>query len=406
MKQVLLIISLCLATTVVFAQKAAVTGAEKIAKDQRGNINEARKLIKEAMSHQDTKDDAKTWFVAGQVEDAQFNRESTKQVLGQKPNEVIMYEALSNSLPIFVKAYELDQRPNAKGKVAPQYNKKIKGILAANHVYYLNGGAYYLDENDYQKAYNMFEQFIEIANLPFFAGEKTAARDENFYMVQFYSGVVASQLNNHELAIKSLRRAKDSPYRQYDVYNYLVYEYDQLKDSDNLEKILEEGMKIFPDSSFFMLNLINTYIYSDRNDKAIDMLKTAIASNPTNPQLYYAMGSVYESGFNDNEKAEENYKKSLDLDPALALSYTNLGRIYFNQAIAITNEANQLTDVQQYNAEKDKAKDLFKKALPFFEKAHQLDPDAFDNMIALRGIYYQLAMDKEFNEMESKMGSR
>ena len=126
MKQVLLVMSLCLVTTVAFAQKAAVSGAEKIAKDQRGNINEARNLIKGAMTNPETKDDPKTWFVAGQVEDAQFNRESTKQILGQKPNEAIMYEALSNALPFFLKAYELDQRPYEKGKIAPKYAKTSK----------------------------------------------------------------------------------------------------------------------------------------------------------------------------------------------------------------------------------------------------------------------------------------
>jgi len=398
MKQALLIIGLCLATTVAFAQKAAVSGAEKIAKDQRGNINEARNLIKGATSHADTKDDPKTWFIAGQVEDAQFNRENTKQLLGQKPDESLMYQGLENSLPLFLKAYELDQRPNAKGKVAPKYAKNIKGILSVNHAYYFNGGAYYFDENNYQKAYDFFEQYIEISNLPFFAGEKTGAKDENFQMVQFYSGIVASRLNNPELAIKAFVRAKDSPYRQYDVYNYLAYEYEQQKDSENLEKILEEGMKIFPDSSYFMLSLINNYVYSDRSDKAIDMLTTAITKNPTNSQLHLALGSVYEIGYEDTKKAEESYKKSLELDSENLMTLSYLGRIYYNQGIGILNEAS-IGD----NAEKEVANELFRKSLPYFEKAHQLDPNNFECMIGLRGIYYQLEMAKEYSEIEAKM---
>ena len=91
MKHVLLIIGLCLATTTAYAQKAAVTGAERIAKNARGNFNEARTLIKGALEHAETKDDPKTWFVAGQVEDAQFNAENTKQLLGEQFNEPVMY---------------------------------------------------------------------------------------------------------------------------------------------------------------------------------------------------------------------------------------------------------------------------------------------------------------------------
>ena len=406
MKQVLLIVGLCLATTVAFAQKAAVSGAEKMAKDQRSNLNEARNLIKGALTHPETQNDAKTWFIAGQVEDAQFNRESTKQILGQKPNEAVMYEALANELPYYLKAYELDQKPNDKGKVAPKYAKNIKGILSANHVYYLNGGGYYLDEFENQKAYDMFQQFLQISDLPFFAGEKTSARDENFMMVQFFAAAVASRMENHELAIKALNRAKDTPYKQYDVYQWLVYEYEQVKDSVNMEKTLEEGMKIFPDSSFFILNLINTYLYSDRNEKAVDMLTTAIAGNPTNPQLFLALGSVYESGYHDYDKAEANFLKALALDPESSIGLSYLGLVYYNQAINKINEANQLTDVQQYNAEKEKAKELFRKALPYFEKAHQLDPDNMQNMIGLRGIYYQLEMSDKYNEIEAKMESR
>jgi tetratricopeptide (TPR) repeat protein len=406
MKQVLLTVGLCFAITVAFAQKAAVSGAEKIAKDQKGNISEARNLIKGAMTNPETKDDPKTWFVAGQVEDAQFNRESTKQILGQKPNEPIMYEALANTLPFLLKAYELDQLPNDKGKIAPKYVKNIKGIIAANHVYFLNGGGYYLDERDYQKAYDFFEQYIQISNLPFFAGEKTAAKDENFNMVQFFAGAVATYMDNPELAIKALTRAKDTNYRQYDVYQNLTFVYEQAKDSVNLEKTLEEGMRLFSDSSFFILNLINNYIYSERNDKAIDLLTTAIAKNPANPQLYSAMGNVYESGYKDNDKAEVNYKKFLELEPESPHANYFLGRVYYNAAIAVINEANALNDVQQYNTEKEKAKALFQKARPFFEKAHQLDPKNSENMMALRGIYYQLGMEKEYNEMEAKMENR
>ena len=406
MKQVLLIIGLCLATTVAFAQKAAVSGAEKIAKDQRGNLNEARDLIKGAMSHPDTKDDPKTWFVAGQIEDAQLNRESAKQVLGQSANELLMYQSIKDAFPLFLKAYELDQRPDAKGKIAPKYTKNIKGILSANLTHYWNGGVYYFESGDYQKAYDLFQQYLEITNQPFFAGEKTAAKDENYQTIQFFSAVAAMQLENPELEIKTLNKAKEFPYRQYDVYTYLVYAYDKQKDSVNIEKTLGEGMRLFPDSSYFLLNLINLYIFSDRNDKAMEMLTTAIANDSENPQLYQALGSVYESGYNDSKKAEENYMKALQYNQENPEALSNLGRIYFNDGIGIVNDANQLADIQLYNSEKEKAAELFRKALPYFEKAHQIDSDRSDYMIALRGIYYQLGMDDKFNEMEAKMTNR
>jgi tetratricopeptide (TPR) repeat protein len=403
MKKVFLIIGLCLAVTAVFAQKAAVTSAERMAKDSRANLNDARNLIKGALENAETKDESKTWFVAGQIEDAQFNRENTKQILGQKPNEPIMYDALSKALPFFIKAQALDQRPDAKGKVSPKFEKNIKGILTANHIYYINGGGYWFGEQDYQKAFDFFEQFLEIANLPFMAGTKAAVRDSNYMIVQYYAAMASTTLNNSELAIKSLKRAKDTPYEQHLIYQWLCGIYAEVEDTDNLEKTLEEGLQVFPDSSYYLFNLINTYISTDRNDKAIDMLNTAISKNPSNPNLYQSLGSVHERGTKDNDKAEENYKKAIELDPENAMNQLNLGRIYYNAGVGKLNEVNLISDANLYNQGRAEVKTLFIKALPFFEKAHQLAPTETDQMIGLRTIYYNLDMGKELEEISTKM---
>ena len=114
MKRVLLTVALCVAASVSFAQKKAVNEAQSIAKGSTPDFSEARTLIKGALENPETKDDAKTWYVAGFIEDQQFSNERTKQVLGQQPDEPVMYEALGSILPYFEKAYELDQLPNEK----------------------------------------------------------------------------------------------------------------------------------------------------------------------------------------------------------------------------------------------------------------------------------------------------
>jgi tetratricopeptide (TPR) repeat protein len=392
-----------MALSVSFAQKKAVSEAYSIAKGTNANFNEARGLIKGALAHAETQNDPKTWYVAGFVEDQQFSAERMKQLLGQSPNEPVMYTALMNILPYFEKAYELDQIPDAKGKVKPKHTKDIKGILSADHVYYINAGAYYFDEKDYQKAYDAFQQYMKIADMPMFKGERVAERDSNFMTVQFYSAVAATQLNNSDLAIAALTRAKDTDYRANDVYQYLIYEYQQINDSVNVEKILEEGLVKFPEEKYYLLNLINTYIYSNRNEKAIEYLKTAIAQEPGNAQLYDVMGRVYESGLKDYVNAETYFLKALETQPDYVEALSNLGRIYYNQGVNRLGEANMISDTKLYQEEAAKAKDLFRKALPYFEKALQQKPDEREYMTALRGIYYNLNMNDEFNAIEAKM---
>ena len=404
MKRVLVTIGLCLMTTVVFGQKKAVSDAERIAKDSKPDFNEARTLIKGAMENAETKDDAKTWYVAGLIEDTQFSTENMKQILGQKPDEAVMYEALGNILPYFKESYRLDQLPNEKGKVQPKYTKNIKGTLNANILYYLNGGAYFFDQRNYKRAHDFFEQYLEIADLPFMKGEKAAARDSNFMIVQFYAAIAAMQMDDPQQAIKDLNRAKGTDYRRFDVYQSLCYVYDQvLKDTVGLEKTLEEGMKLFPDSSYFLNNMINVYISTKRNEQAMQLLNTAISKSPNNPQLYFALGSLYEVGLKDEAKAEEAYKKALDLDPENPSNIFSVGRLYFNQGVSLLDKANSLNDQNQYKAEKAKAEAMLRKALPFFEKAHKLKPEEREYMIGLRGIYYNLSMNKEFDAINAEM---
>lgn len=403
MKRVLLTVALCVAATASFAQKKAVNEAQSIAKGDKPDFTEARTLIKGALENPETKDDAKTWYVAGFIEDQQFSNERTKQVIGQQPDEPVMYGALINILPYFQKAYELDQMPNEKGKIKPKYTKDIKGILGANHVYYINGGAYYFDQKDYKKAYDFFDQYLQISDLPMFKGEQVAERDSNFMTVQFYAAVAATQLGDSKLAIEALERAKNTDYRANDVYQYLCYEYEQAKDTVNLEKTLEEGMVKFPEESYYLMSLINNYIYSNRNEKAIEYLNTAIAKDPNNAQLYDVMGRVYETGLKDFENAEKYFQKALEINPDYIESLSNLGRIYYNQGVNKQGEANMINDSKQYQEELAVAKEFFKKALPYFEKAHQMKPEEREYMTALRGIYYNLNMGDKFDAIEAEM---
>ena len=406
MKRVLLTVALCVAASASFAQKKVVNEAQSIAKGSNADFGEARTLIKGALENPETKDDAKTWYVAGFIEDQQFNTERAKQILGQQPNEPVMYEALYGILPYFQKAYELDQLPNEKGKVKPKYTKDIKSILSANHVYLFNGGAFYFDKQEYKKAYDFFNQYVEISELPMFAGTQTAEKDSTFMTVQFYAAAAASLAKDSRLAIAALERAKNTPYRQYDVYQYLCYEYGEAitaQDSVMLEKTFEEGMQVFPDSAFFLNNLINTYIYSNRNEKALEMLNVAIQKNPNDANLYNVMGRVYETGLKDYANAEKNFQIALEKDPNLTDALSNIGRIYYNQGVNKLSEANMINDSKKYQEELGMAKDLFKKALPYYKKAHEAEPEKMDNMIALRGIYYNLNMGPELEAIEAEM---
>ncbi|MFQ9022390.1 MAG: hypothetical protein ACLR6J_16185 [Parabacteroides merdae] len=143
----------------------------------------------------------------------------------------------------------------------PKYTKDIKSILSANHVYLFNGGAYYFDKQRYKSIPTSMWKYPNCqCSQGLRLRKKTLHSDSSvlcsssFFVLRFQIGSIAA-----------LERAKNTPYRQYDVYQYLCYEYGEARtaqDSVMLEKTFEEGMQVFPDSAFFLNNLINTYIFN------------------------------------------------------------------------------------------------------------------------------------------------
>lgn len=405
MKKLVLTIGFFLVVVVCFGQKKNVTDALRIAKDTKGSIEEARTKIKSALEHPETKDDAKTWFTAGQIENLQFDRESTKQILGQQPNEAIMYDALYRIYPFFEKAYQLDKLPDAKGKIKPKYSKDMKAIMKANLPYYMNGGSYYWDKDDYQMTFNLFDQFIEAYDSPLLKeGEPANAPiDSNYYYANYYAAIAATTLG-HETAIRSMKRASKVDFKQNDIYQYLVEEYKNAGDKENMESTLIEALALFPLESYFLESLAQVLIESGKHEKAIEFMLGAIKNDPNYANYYNYAGYIYENGYNDMEKAEEYFKKSVEINSENPDSQFNLGRIYFNQGVAQLDIANDISDVRKYNEERDKAKDLFRKSLPHFEKVLELNPELLEVKITLRSIYYNLDMGDKLDEMIKLLG--
>ena len=87
MKKVLLTAGICLFAGSVFAQMKNVNAAFNEAKMPKPNFGEARKSINEALKNPDTKDLAKTWYVAGFIENKSFESDYNKTLIKQSVNE-------------------------------------------------------------------------------------------------------------------------------------------------------------------------------------------------------------------------------------------------------------------------------------------------------------------------------
>lgn len=395
--------ALCLVVSSSFAQKKAVNSVKSELKAKTPNIGDARNLIKGALENPETKDDPETWFVAGDIENKQFDLENTKEIIGQEPNKAVMYEALGGILPYFQKSFELDQLPDQKGKVKPKFTKKMQDILRANRLHYINAGLYYYENQNYPKAYENFKLYGDLPDLPIMEGVKfdvVEGPDSTAMQIRYYAGLAASLIPNHEAALEIYKEIKDNGYSEQEVYRNLAYEYTQVGDSASLEQILKEGVVKFPQDEYFLLNLINVSIQKGESEQASQFLKEAIKNDPNNSQLYDVLGQVYEEMKNFDEAAA-SFTKAVELNPENAEALSHLGRVYYNLGVEARAKADESTSNKAISEEETKKSlDLFRKAMPYFERAFKLNPDDGNAIYALRNIYYNLNMD-EFEEMDA-----
>ncbi|MGL4992654.1 MAG: tetratricopeptide repeat protein [Bacteroidales bacterium] len=400
MKKVSLMVALCLAASVGVAQKKNVSMALTEANAEKPKFADAEKLIKEALNNDETKNDAKTFYVAGYLQLKKMEAERNKQILQQKSNEETMYTALMSMYNYYNEAYVLDQQPDAKGKVKPRYTSKMATNLRENYSSFINAGVFYNEKKDYNKAYEFFNTYTQMPENALIKTLKDVDFSADTLMkdIKYYTALMALQTNNSELAIATLNKFKDDPYKSNELYQYLCFEYDKAKDTVNMIKTFQEGAKKFPTDPYFIQNLINLYIKTGKMTEAISYLDDAIALEPSNPTYYNVKGVILEEQ-KDEEGALECFNKALANDANNAETHNNIGRVYYNRAVAKEDIVSAIRDNKAYNEGKKEVNEMFKTSLPYFEKAHKLNPSERSYIVVLRSIYYKLNMGKEYEEV-------
>ena len=406
MKKLFLSISFMVGlSAALFAQKANVSQAASLTLQEKPDFKAAREAIKPAFNDEKTKNDPKTYFTAGMIGYTENDSYSKLMMLGKEVDQVKKGKAIMEAYDYFLKAYKLDQMPNAKGKVKPKFDKKIKENIKEFYTaqYNLVGyGAHLFDKKDYKGAFDAFSTFLEIPKLPMM-NKELSMTDSTYRMIKYFSALAATNMQNHDKAIEMYKDLADDNYETKNVYQLLADEYRSIKDTVNYLATLEQGFKLFNDDPWFLQNIINHYIYSDKIEEASKYLDAAIAQAPTVAEYYYVKGNV-EERLGNNDGARKAFEKALELQPKMASAYAGIGRIIFNQAVELLRAADSIRDNKLYNAEVQKANDIFKQSLPYMEKAVELDPKDTDFKQALKMLYYRLGDNANYEKISKELG--
>lgn len=412
MKKTLIMAAMVLISAGCFAQKANVKKAKNLALQETPDFSGARAAINEALSNDETKDLADTWYVAGLIGYQELTKENEKTYLGQARDEKRAGEAVVESFDYWMKAADLaGQKVLDKKGNEVLADKKTYALLQKKVLeYYKNQelvkyGIYLNDQRDFATAYGVFQRHLSIPELSLMQNEKLQKempKDSIYDQYKYYTAIFAIQAEMHPEAIAVLEEMKDGNYEAITVNQFLYQEYVNVQDTANYVRVLQNAVVRFPQEPWFLQNLINHYIFSGQEQEAINYLEQAIAREPNVAQYHLIKGNLNENQKN-YEAALADFDRALAIDPTMADAEAGKGRVYYNQAVKMNEDAALIADAKEYKKALEEMNAMFRQSMPFFEKAHELAPDNRDYMITLRGLYYRFDMTDKYNAINEEL---
>lgn len=246
--------------------------------------------------------------------------------------------------------------------------------------------------------------------------------DSTYQIIKYYAIITAIQADDHERAIELIQRAveeqpfiENSAYRESDLYELLASEYLQVGDSTKFMEILYVGAEKFPESKYFIPNLINIFIRQGDHEKAMEYLDKAIANDPANTCELGSVKAALLVEKKDYAAAEAEYNKALEQDPNCERALEGLAVNYIIQAQELKEVTATLTNRQQQIENDQKTLEFYQKSLPLLEKYTELlkarnadESEINSALLKLRNVYYNLSLlgvdkSKELQEVEAEL---
>ncbi|MEI7498844.1 MAG: hypothetical protein WCK84_00240 [Bacteroidota bacterium] len=391
MKKFALLLVLVTSITIAFGQKNVRQTASNYLKD--GKLDKAMEAINNCILDPSTAQDAKAWLIRGNIYLEIANSVDEKF-------KILDADALSKALESYKKAIEFD--------VKKDYNDEIFVKLNFQRNNFYNTGVDEYNKKNFKAAMVNFAKGAEVLE-PVNVSDTISILN---------AATCASLANDRESAKIYYIKLLKEDYKSAVLFMTLSDLYRQDKDSTNALKYVQMGQKIYPDDLRLFLSETNIYLTFNNTPKALSNLKVAMAKDSTNSSVAFAMGTIYDNISNDTTKTVAQRKEAFD---NAVVAYTNairlnaeyfegnynLGALFVNKAASINDEANKLPlDATAHYDKLKKEADLYlEKALPYLEKATDLQPDDVNTLYSLKQIYARTNKTDKMKQVQEKINA-
>jgi tetratricopeptide (TPR) repeat protein len=362
-----------------FAQKDVVSAYNA---NQDGDYLKAAEFIDQAILDEKANVKEKTWRYRGNI---YTNLASDSTLYAQVP------DALEKAAASFVKADELD--------VKQRYSSERMADIARGATIAGNSGISYFNSGVYGRAGELFVT----------ASEMTMMLGAVDTMAIFNSALCFEKASMYDRAVDQYMMCGGYGYQVPDVFLFAANIQKMEGDTAKALTTLQNARQDFPREQALIIEELNIYLVAGQFELAKENLMLAAEQDPTNEILWFSLGSVYDN-LEMQDEAVEAYAKSLGIKADYFDANYNLGALYFNMAVQMVNEANDMWKPRMSKDEATKQKELedggkamFSTALPYLEKALEVEPEDRETLRSLRDIYARVGMDEKMLEVSAKL---
>ena len=332
-------------------------------KKQLETLELAKASTDKAILNEKSKDIPELWVYRSLI----FSSISVTDTVN-KANAEMAFKSAQESI---IKAKALDTKSEFKAQI--ESAEKNLAIMMQNK------GVAAFGKKDYKEAYNSFKFISDV--MP---------TDTLFSM---YTAIAAKNADMYDEAIKYYNKTIELNPKNVNLFQELSRTHMSKKDTAAALKTIEAGRLAHPNNMGLVFDELNIYLNRGEGAKQISKIEGAIAKDPTNKTLYFVSGVAY-SANKDFVKAENAYKKALELDPNYSDAIYNLAIIYINRGNDYIIQANKLPNTKasevKYNALRKSFMDELGKSAPLLEKARELNPKDANTLTTLREVYVKL----------------
>lgn len=358
------------------------------------NYVEAKRSIDEAFVKTDQSDNPRAWYTKGRV---------YHEILKSPEPALNQYKSnLSSFVGDIIEAYDRTKELTGRGNNLFILANNQKELLWANH---MNKGY-----EHYQK-----QQFLE-AVWAFDVAKIAKPQDTTGYL---YAGFSAQQAGKYQLAIDNYMALKRYTSLSKSVYNSLII-CKRAKNAPLEERLdtVEEAIFNYNDHIPYIIEENRLLVELSRYEEAESRLQTVLQRNPQVYDLVLLRADLFDRVFKEsyNEGQPERSERYFDLASKeyerFLMAFPEHFKANHNFAVMINEKANRyyvsanLLSEEEYQISGKETEDQghlwTRKALPYMERALDLQPNDKDVLKALRAFYQRLKLVEKLAQLKNR----